>query len=237
MSCTVLPRRADKTPVQGPAALPAPAHVALNPLAVLTNSLLAPSSTAIVTAKLPSKLFPLYPSIPTTHCTLPYKHSTVPSAKTTPTLKLPPISIEIKQEYVPSPARNLKRPRTPPKIEITILFAEDSATCRLVNKKIASVAGVKCEMAVDGVECCKMVQKNPKQFDLILMDIVMPGMNGIEAAENLKSNGFKVPIIPISGVGTDEIKQRCVAVGMCGFLEKPLTVQKLKDLLVDFSLC
>eukprot|EP01124_Arcella_intermedia_P025814 TRINITY_DN4700_c0_g1_i1.p1 TRINITY_DN4700_c0_g1~~TRINITY_DN4700_c0_g1_i1.p1 ORF type:complete len:134 (-),score=1.98 TRINITY_DN4700_c0_g1_i1:93-494(-) len=118
-------------------------------------------------------------------------------------------------------------------IQVRILFVEDSAACRALNKRIAEHAGFRVDTASDGLECCKIVEANPSGYDLIVMDIVMPVMDGIDAAERLRRHGVSIPIVPLSGLATEDVQQRCMTVGMNGFVQKPLTVPKLKAVLTD----
>jgi len=82
----------------------------------------------------------------------------------------------------------------------------------------------------------KKISQNPREFSLILMDIFMPVMDGITAADEIRKSGFNIPIVALSGVPTSDVIQRCTTVGMNGFVKKPLTVSKLKELIKDQQL-
>jgi len=114
---------------------------------------------------------------------------------------------------------------------INVLYAEDNDMCRMLTTRIANLAGVQCDTVADGLECCKKIEQNPQQYDLILMDIIMPGMDGIDATERIRQLGYNIPIVAISGIDTKDMKQRCTTAGMNGFLSKPLTISKLKQVL------
>jgi len=114
---------------------------------------------------------------------------------------------------------------------INILYAEDNLTCRNITTRMAKLAGFQCDTVQDGLECCKKIEENPQQYHLILMDILMPGMDGIDATERIRQLGYNIPIFAVSQVESKEIIQRCTTAGMNGFLPKPLTVSKLKELL------
>jgi CheY-like chemotaxis protein len=116
---------------------------------------------------------------------------------------------------------------------INVLYAEDSEVCRLLTSRTAHLAGVKCDTVVDGIECCKKIEEDPEHYQLILMDIIMPGMDGIDAAARIRNLGLNIPIIALSGVSTQDVKQRCATAGMNGFVSKPLTIAKLKKVLLD----
>lgn len=59
------------------------------------------------------------------------------------------------------------------------------------------------------------------KFDLILMDLVMPEMDGFECAKQLRAMNVKTPIVALSGNDTPETVEACFAAGMNGFLKKP----------------
>ncbi len=71
--------------------------------------------------------------------------------------------------------------------------------------------------------------------DLILLDILLPDMNGLEVAESLKSGNMtkEIPIVAITAVGTPDIEEQCKNVGIAGFLRKPYEsedlVNKIKE--------
>jgi len=117
------------------------------------------------------------------------------------------------------------------KATIKLLYAEDSEACRNIIKKFARCVGIVCETVSDGLECVKKISENPQEFSLILMDIIMPVMDGITAADQIRTSGFKIPIVALSGVPTSDMEQRCTTVGMNGFVHKPMTVSKLKNLI------
>jgi len=115
---------------------------------------------------------------------------------------------------------------------INILYAEDNIICRtMTSSLLAKLTGIQCDTVKDGLECCKKVEENPQQYHLILMDILMPIMGGIDATARIRQLGFNIPIIAVSQDETDGLEQRCTTAGMNGFLRKPLTMSKLKDVL------
>jgi len=115
---------------------------------------------------------------------------------------------------------------------VNILYAEDNIVCRtMTTGLLAKLTGIQCDTVKDGLECCKKVEENPQQYHLILMDVLMPIMGGIDATERIRQLGFNIPIIAVSQDDTAGIEQRCTTAGMNGFLRKPLTMPILKELL------
>jgi len=112
-----------------------------------------------------------------------------------------------------------------------VLLVEDSATNRKVIE--ASLARLKLEVesAINGIEAVEMAGDN--FFDLILMDIAMPKMGGLEATRQIrmgsgKSNNTK--IIAITANAFEEDKERCIAAGMDDFISKPINIAAFREL-------
>jgi PAS domain S-box-containing protein len=105
---------------------------------------------------------------------------------------------------------------------LRVLVAEDEP----VNSEIASIlledAGCVVQTAEDGVLALAMVAKNT--FDLILMDMQMPGMDGLEAARHIRQMARyrDIPIIAMTANAFVEDRERCMAAGMNAFVTKPV---------------
>jgi CheY-like chemotaxis protein len=103
-----------------------------------------------------------------------------------------------------------------------------------VIKTISPLASVKIDTALDGLDCCKKIEENPKHYQLILMDLIMPEMNGFNATIRIRNLGFTIPIVALTGdKNTISMKQECDIAGMNGFIEKPLTLKKFKSILSE----
>lgn len=109
-----------------------------------------------------------------------------------------------------------------------VLLAEDNA----VNAKIASKILDKLGIEVTAVENGELALQETmnKTFDLVLMDINMPIMDGITAAEKIRELSFpknQVPILALTANAMMEDKERCINAGMNGFISKPIKVGRL----------
>ncbi len=102
-----------------------------------------------------------------------------------------------------------------------ILVADDSRTQCLLLTKILEQAGYQVITAVDGVEAVRLFKKCSP--DLIILDILMPNMDGLEAATLIKKElaDNYVPIIFITELNTDKSLQKCIDVGADDFVHKP----------------
>lgn len=124
-----------------------------------------------------------------------------------------------------------------PALQFRILLAEDNVinqrlTCRLLQKK-----GHVVEIAHNGREALKLWQSNT--YDLILMDVLMPEMDGFEATtlirKNEKENGGHIPIIALTANAMKGDRERCLSVGMDDYLAKPVRMGALMNLVYEWG--
>jgi CheY-like chemotaxis protein len=114
------------------------------------------------------------------------------------------------------------RPVTPelPPRQLQILLVDDSKVTQFLVNTVLKLRGHEVTVAGDGqvaVEMCGLAD-----FDLILMDLDMPVMNGLEAARLLRAQGNITPIIALTGHERQDWTRRCLEAGMNGFLSKPV---------------
>jgi PAS domain S-box-containing protein len=113
------------------------------------------------------------------------------------------------------------------KLQGHVLLVDDSATNRLVAKAMLESAGVTITTAEDGYRALELYPMI--EFDLILMDISMPGIDGLETAIQLKGlpEWKSTPIIAVTAYAMPEDEQRFLANGMSDYVEKPLDKNRL----------
>ncbi len=112
----------------------------------------------------------------------------------------------------------------------TILIAEDEEVNFIYLQNALSNTKVNILRANNGEEAVEITRLNPN-IDLILMDIKMPKMNGIEATRVIKSFRSELIIVAQTAFAMEEDKLNCNAVGMDGFLSKPVRYKLLLDAL------
>jgi CheY-like chemotaxis protein len=117
--------------------------------------------------------------------------------------------------------------------EYTILIAEDEETNFIYLETALVKTNVTVIRAKDGKEAVESAKVNPS-IDLILMDIKMPEMNGLEATRSIKSFRKDIPIIAQTAFAMDEDKRNCTAVGCDDFLAKPIRYTVLLDTLAKY---
>jgi PAS domain S-box-containing protein len=113
---------------------------------------------------------------------------------------------------------------------LRILLAEDIRVNELVVVRALEKQGHKVVVAGNGLEALAALDREP--FDLVLMDVQMPEMDGIEATiairEREKTGGGHIPIIAMTAHALESDKQRCLTAGMDVYLSKPVGIQELK---------
>jgi CheY-like chemotaxis protein len=116
-----------------------------------------------------------------------------------------------------------------------ILVAEDALCVQAIIGSFLNKMNFNVDTADNGQIACKMAMQsldsgNP--YDVILMDIQMPKMNGKQAAKWLRENGWKGTIIAVSSHNTEKDRTAIKSAGCDGFISKPLTKKHLQEVLV-----
>ncbi|MGD8712692.1 MAG: ATP-binding protein [Thiohalophilus sp.] len=123
----------------------------------------------------------------------------------------------------------------PDQVSLNVLLAEDSEINAKVITTFLRMDGHHVAHAVNGDEALKMLAQN--DYDLVLMDMRMPGLNGIEVTRAWRSqevDGQHVPIIALTANATTEDKENCLSAGMDYFLAKPVSHDRLKNVISSF---
>lgn len=119
----------------------------------------------------------------------------------------------------------------------SLLVVDDSATFRqLLCMTLARVDGISSSNiseAADGEDALNQVKSG--SFDLVLTDIRMPGMDGLEFVRKVRSelNEHSLPIIIISTKGADEDIELGMRLGASGYLSKPISMPRLRELVMS----
>lgn len=114
-----------------------------------------------------------------------------------------------------------------------VLLAEDNELNRDVILAMIKHLGYSADIALNGIEVLRAL--NHKRYDLILMNVGMPEMDGIEATRRIRRlfrNGPK--IIAITAYVHPDIKQKCLEAGMDDFIIKPLRIEELGAVLRNY---
>jgi len=148
--------------------------------------------------------------------TLPFVASAAPAPRPLSLTPLPP---------------TVRRPRGAPALRV--LVAEDNPVNQEVFTLLLRKTGCEVELAGTGAEAVSAVERG--LFDLVLMDLQMPEMDGLRAARLIrareKAQGGRVPIIAVTANALQGERERCLAAGMDGYLAKPVRGPELLGLI------
>ncbi|MFW2588401.1 response regulator [Sagittula sp. SSi028] len=121
---------------------------------------------------------------------------------------------------------------------LLVLVAEDNATIQMVVAKLLGPTGVTLVQALDGQQAIDRYER--QTFDLVLMDVAMPVMSGLQAARairQIEARGARphVPIIALTGNAATEDRAACLQAGMSDVLSKPVNRAQLIDALTRWT--
>ena len=105
-----------------------------------------------------------------------------------------------------------------------ILIVEDNKINQMITRKILEKHGVKCEVADNGTIAVEKTQE--KEYDLILMDIHMPGISGIEATKEIRKFNSEIPIIALTAVTLDDNLDEFYLNGFSDIIPKPYKTEE-----------
>jgi CheY-like chemotaxis protein len=124
-----------------------------------------------------------------------------------------------------------------PGTSLKVLLAEDNAVNQRLAVRLLEKRGHQVVVAGNGREALEAMRK--ERFDLVLMDIQMPEMDGFEATaairEDEKYSGEHRPVIALTAHAMKGDREQCLAHGMDGYLTKPIRPQELEEILREFG--
>jgi CheY-like chemotaxis protein len=110
-----------------------------------------------------------------------------------------------------------------------VLIAEDVLLNQSLMRMYMNKLGWDCVIVDNGllaVEACKT-----GTYDVILMDINMPELNGIKATKLIKAFNNEIPIIAITAYPDEDLRKECAEIGMNAFVEQPFSHKELKNII------
>ena len=118
---------------------------------------------------------------------------------------------------------------------LDVLVAEDNNINRDVLRQMLQLLGCRVDVVVNGREAVEAVRG--RRYDVVLMDVQMPGMDGLEATMAIRraeaGGSRRVPVVALTAHALEGQRERCLAAGMDDFLTKPLTLEALTVALAD----
>jgi PAS domain S-box-containing protein len=120
---------------------------------------------------------------------------------------------------------------------LRVLLAEDNPVNQALATRILEKLGHKVKVANNGKEAVERAQA--EEFDIILMDVQMPEMDGLEAAGAIRAaeagTGRHIPIVAITAHAMKGDRERCFNAGMDGYLSKPIRIEELRRAICEFD--
>ncbi len=113
----------------------------------------------------------------------------------------------------------------------TILLVEDNKLNQRLMESSLRRFGFAIDLAGNGLEAIEKYQADPLKFSLIIMDIMMPIMDGLEATRQIRAfeetRNIRIPIIALTANTFNADRERCLSYGMDDYLAKPLNIELL----------
>ena len=116
---------------------------------------------------------------------------------------------------------------------VKVLSVDDAIDNQLLVKKILQRHGAEVETAANGAEGYEKAITG--KFDIVLMDIQMPVLDGYRATEKLRENGFTRPIIAITAFASPQDREKCLQAGCDDYMPKPINSAELVQMILDRS--
>lgn len=117
-----------------------------------------------------------------------------------------------------------------------VLVVDDNSFNRTIAKELMKPHKMQVELAASGPECLEMVKKT--HYDLIFLDHMMPGMDGIETITNLREmpeyRAYDTPVVAFSANAVSGMREEFRTAGFVDFLSKPIGVENLESMLVNY---
>ncbi|MBS2001655.1 MAG: response regulator [Candidatus Obscuribacterales bacterium] len=114
--------------------------------------------------------------------------------------------------------------------ETRVLVVEDDKSNQIVFSTLLKNMGLDFDLAETGRQAVQAVRE--RTYSIILMDIRMPELDGLEATKTIRSlgsvNGKQIPIVAVTAQAMDGDKERCIWAGMSDYLSKPFTREELE---------
>ena len=122
--------------------------------------------------------------------------------------------------------------------KLSILLAEDNPTNRKVVARILEKLGYRIDTVVNGLEAVKALETT--SYDLVLMDVQMPEMDGLEATRAIRDSNsdvrnHEIPIIAMTAYAMKGDDQKCLRAGMDGYMSKPIKPEKLARVIKEHT--
>ena len=117
--------------------------------------------------------------------------------------------------------------------ELRVLLVEDAPDNRALVGRFINLMGFQCDFAEDGFQGVEKALKG--SYDVVLMDIQMPGMDGFEALQKLRANHYHGPVVALTAHAMKGDRERCLESGFDDYLMKPIHRNQLQEVLSHYA--
>jgi DNA-binding response OmpR family regulator len=117
---------------------------------------------------------------------------------------------------------------------VRIMIIEDDEEMRSLLKDFFEEEGFETDSVSNGVDALRMLSKD--HFDLVITDIRMPGLTGLDILPRIRSLKPETPIIVMTAYGSDDVRRRSLERGATTYLEKPIHLSKLRTVIREMVL-
>jgi signal transduction histidine kinase/ActR/RegA family two-component response regulator len=134
----------------------------------------------------------------------------------------------VPQDAVPHPGSRDLDPEQATRHPLRILLVEDNAVNQKLALRLLSRMGYQADVAANGIEAIDAVERRP--YDLVLMDVQMPEMDGLEATRQIVhrvDSACRPWIVAMTANAMEGDREQCIAAGMQGYISKPIRVDEL----------
>ncbi|RYZ72608.1 MAG: response regulator, partial [Proteobacteria bacterium] len=116
---------------------------------------------------------------------------------------------------------------------LTVLVTDDTTDSRMLLGRVLMREGAGVDFAIDGKEAIEKIEAN--SYDMVLMDIQMPVMDGVEAIRELRRRGYTKPVVALTAHALHDEKKKAMAAGFTAYLTKPINRPELISTVLQFT--
>jgi len=155
-------------------------------------------------------------------------------------VQIPPLLPEDVGPVGSPPSEKQQKPDQPGKVRGRVLLAEDGPENQRLISTILRKAGLEVDIVADGQQAVQRVlQRMPNtspypHYDLILMDMLMPDLDGFQATQRLRQEGYQGPILAITALSETYTSAQCLEAGCTDYLTKPFDREKILRLVAKY---
>ncbi|HGY54975.1 MAG TPA: response regulator [Caldithrix abyssi] len=117
-----------------------------------------------------------------------------------------------------------------------ILLVDDEEMIREMTREILTYLGYEVVVASGGEEAIDIYKREKEHIDLLIVDLIMPKMNGVACFEQIRNLDKEVPIVISSGISEITKKESILKMGAAAYIEKPYTIDGLQSTLQSISM-